>query len=99
MFFSSAYESGRQLRNDGSITFTRESRPSAPPTTQWMMAPRLHDVLGAQHGDVLGDDGLLEMEGFLELLHAVLAPDEDLANADADGMREGLEELRLERLQ
>src|SRR5215472_18149354 len=40
MFFSSAYESGGQLRKDGSRIFTLEKCPSLSAITQWRIAPR-----------------------------------------------------------
>ena len=60
---------------------------------------RLDDVLGPEHGELLGDGGLVEAERLLELVHAPLAPDEDLEDADADRVRERLEEFGLEGLE
>src|SRR3990167_2615673 len=60
---------------------------------------RADDVLAAQHGELGGHGRLVEVEGGLELLYAPLAPAQGLEDADADRVREGLEELRLERLQ
>src|SRR6266542_5660802 len=59
----------------------------------------LHDVLGPQHGELLGDGGLVDTEGLLELVNAPLARDEDLEDPDADRVRESLEEFRLEGLE
>src|SRR3989338_6111999 len=59
---------------------------------------RADDVLAAQHGELGGHGRLVEVEGGLELLYAPLAPAQGLEDADADRVREGLEELRLERL-
>ena len=42
---------------------------------------------------------LVESEGLLKLVHAALAVNEDFENADADRVREGLEELRFEGLE
>jgi hypothetical protein len=56
-------------------------------------------VLGPQHGELLRDGGLVEVEGGLELLHGALAAAKDLEKADADGVGERLEELRLEDLE
>src|SRR5438445_526587 len=59
-----------------------------------------HDhVLGAEHGELLRDRGLIEIESGLELLHRALAATEDLEETDADGMGQRLEELRLEHLE
>jgi hypothetical protein len=60
---------------------------------------RHHDLMRAQHGEVLGDAGLVECQGSLELLHGSLALHEALDDPNPDRVSEGLEESRLERLQ
>src|SRR5262249_21324186 len=60
---------------------------------------RLDDVLGSQARQVLGDDRLVELQGLLQFLHAAAPVAEDLENAHANRVPEGLEELRLQRLQ
>jgi hypothetical protein len=56
------------------------------------------DVLRAEHGQLLRHGGLVEGEQGLELLDAPVAGAEDLEDPDANGMRQGLEELGLEGL-
>src|SRR5439155_20053869 len=53
-------------------------------------------VLGAQDSQLLRHGRLVELEAGLELLHAALAGPEDLEDPDTDGVRQRLEELRLE---
>src|SRR5262249_59625646 len=55
-------------------------------------------ALGPEHGELLGDRGLIEAERGLELLHAALAMTEDLEDANAKRVGERLEELGLEGL-
>ncbi len=57
-----------------------------------------HDVVGAQDGELLRYDGLLDTERVLQLLNALLAVHEDLEDLDPNGMRERLEERCLECL-
>src|SRR5581483_9133698 len=57
------------------------------------------DVVGAQDGELLGDHRLLDLEGVLQLLHGAIRTHQQFENADADRMRQGLEEGGLERLQ
>src|SRR6185369_13550699 len=56
---------------------------------------RLDDVLRAQAGQVLRDDRLVELQRLLQLLHASAAVAKNLQDAYADGVPEGLEEVRL----
>src|SRR5262245_8690874 len=63
------------------------------------LAPNGHDVLRAQRRELLRDDGLLEAEGVLQILHRALALDEALEDADARGMRERSKEFGFDRLQ
>src|SRR5262245_59075238 len=58
-----------------------------------------HDVLAAQHGELLRHRGLVDAERGLQLLHAVVAGSQDLQDADTERVSQGLEELRLEPLQ
>ena len=53
----------------------------------------------SHHLRILRQAGLVEAEGLLELVHAPLASDEDLKDADANRVCESLEELRFERLE
>src|SRR5437660_634267 len=59
----------------------------------------LDDTLGAEAGQVLGDDRLIEGERLLQILHAARAVAEHLEDADAGGVPERLEEVRLQALQ
>lgn len=61
--------------------------------------PGRDDPLVAQHGQLLGDDGLVEGERLLELLHGTPSAHQDLEDANPGGMRERAEELRLEGLE
>src|SRR5262249_31080791 len=63
------------------------------------LLPRGHDVIRAQHREVLRDAGLIQAHGALELLHRPGALHEELDQPDPDRMRERLEESRLERLE
>lgn len=57
-----------------------------------------HDVGRAQHGKLLRDHGLVDAEGFLQLLDALLPFDEQLEDPDPNGVRQSPEEPSLERL-
>ena len=57
---------------------------------------RDENPVGPEHGQLLGDDRLLEGEGLLKLLHGPFASPQDLEDADAGGMGERPEELGLE---
>ncbi len=57
------------------------------------------DAAVAQHGELLGDERLVERQGVLQLLHRASARREDLEDSDAGGMGEGAEEPRLEHLE
>ena len=58
-----------------------------------------HDVLGAQHRQLLRHGGLVEIEQRLELLDAPVAGAEDFEDPDPNRVRQGLEELGLEGLE
>src|SRR5262245_31305530 len=60
---------------------------------------RFDDILGTQPRQVLGDDRLIELQRLLKLLYAAATVAQNLENANADGMPEGLEELRLQHLE
>jgi hypothetical protein len=57
------------------------------------------DVLAAQYGKLLGDQGLVQLKRVLKLLHAALADRQNLENTDANGMSQRPEEFRFEDLQ
>src|SRR5262245_30108775 len=57
-----------------------------------------HHVVRPQHREMLGDAGLIETQKGLQFLDGAVALHQELDQPDADGMREGLEESRLERL-
>jgi hypothetical protein len=58
-----------------------------------------HDVVRPQHAELLRDDGLAETERLLQLLHTLLAGDEDLEDADPHRVGQRLEEGGLEGLE
>src|SRR5262249_61660905 len=60
--------------------------------------PRLDDMARAEHRELLRHHRLIDTERLLQLLHAALAQDEHLEQLDAERMRQGLEEVRLERV-
>ncbi len=51
-----------------------------------------------EHGQLLGDDRLVQRELLLQLLHRAPTSHEDFEQSDPRGMSEGTEELRLEYL-
>jgi hypothetical protein len=61
--------------------------------------PRRHHVIHAQHPEVLGHARLIDRQDGLELLHRPLALDQELHEPNSDGVRQGLEEPRFERLE
>ena len=54
-----------------------------------------HDVVGAQHAQLLRDDRLREAERFLQLLDAPVLPHEHLENPDPDGWASALKNAAL----
>ena len=57
------------------------------------------DAVVAKDGELLRDEGLVEVQELLELVDGVAAPAEDLEQPDAHGVGERAEEAGLEDLQ
>jgi len=76
----------------------QEGIPESVPDA-YAFLPADHDVTRPQNAELLRDDGLAETERLLQLLHTLLAGDEDLEDADPHRVGHGLEERRLEGLQ
>jgi hypothetical protein len=60
---------------------------------------RRHDVVRAQHGEVLGDARLIKGQGGLELLDGSGLLHQELNEPNPNRVRQSLEESRLERLE
>src|SRR2546421_255244 len=73
-------------------------RPKRARISSERRAPR-RSTSASQAGQVLGDDRLIEGERLLQILHAARAVAEHLEDADAGGVPERLEEVRLQALQ
>src|SRR5260370_42619836 len=52
----------------------------------------VHDVLGPQYRELLGNRGLVDTEDFLELVHAALALDENLQDPGPDRASQSLQQ-------
>src|SRR2546425_4657701 len=72
--------------------------PQRVPDRRALFAGR-HDVLGAQHGELLGHGGLIGTQGLLKILDAAVPHDEGFQDANAERVGQGLEEFGLERLE